>query len=83
MKKIIFGILSLVIIVVDIRFIFNILLNKKYAVDELSDLKTSKALLGVQKIIELDYLYINYILLINAIWIVVLCIFLFAWISKR
>ncbi|WP_304198245.1 hypothetical protein [Flavobacterium alvei] len=60
-----------------ISFNINLILNKKYAVDEIPFTTRKQGLIGVQEIISLDYLYMIYlniffvVLLIGfALWMV-------------
>ena len=63
-------ILAAMVVILDIKFIVNILLNKKYVVDELSDVKSLTPLKSMEEIIQNDYLYGYYILIANTILII-------------
>ena len=66
-RNIVVIILAAMVVILDIKFIVNILLNKKYVVDELSDVKSLTPLKSMEEIIQNDYLYGYYILIANTI----------------
>ena len=69
--KLVLIIVPLLIFIIDVRFVINILLNKKYVVDGLSDIKNTSALNSVEEMIKADYTYMFYTLLLNIIWIII------------
>lgn len=69
-------ILSIIIVVIDMKFMINVLLNKKYIVDDFSDINKNDALVSVQEIIKTDYKYMFYIALLNIILIIIFVIHL-------
>ncbi|MFI5163520.1 MAG: hypothetical protein ACHQHN_19750 [Sphingobacteriales bacterium] len=69
-RNIVVIILAAMVVILDIKFIVNILLNKKYVVDELSDVKSLTPLKSMEEIIQNDYLYGYYILIANTILII-------------
>jgi hypothetical protein len=73
-EKLVLIIVSLLIFIIDIKFMINILLNKKYVVDGLSDIKKTDALDSVEGMIKADYTYMFYALLINIIWVIIILI---------
>jgi hypothetical protein len=50
-RNIVVIILAAIVVILDIKFIINILLNKKYVVDELSDVKSLTPLKSMGEII--------------------------------
>jgi len=69
-KSIVVLFLAAIIVILDIKFIINILLNKKYVVDELSDVKSLVPLKSMVEIIQGDYLNGYYILIANILFII-------------
>ena len=69
-RNIVVIILAAMVVILYIKFIVNILLNKKYVVDELSDVKSLTPLKSMEEIIQNDYLYGYYILIANTILII-------------
>ena len=69
--KVVVIIFNLLSIIVSIFFAINLLLNKKYAVDEISHTQNSEGLEGIQEIISIDYLSMFYV---NIFFVVVLLI---------
>lgn len=58
--KILLILFSLAVITSIVLFNINLLLNKKYAVDEISYTKRPEGLVGIQQIITQDYIYMLY-----------------------
>lgn len=73
-QRIVMIIVSLIVLIIDIRFGINILLNKKYIVDGLSDIKSTSALSSVEEMIKADYTSMYYILLLNLAWLIIFVI---------
>ena len=58
--KIIVVLLSVVLIIFAMMFNVNLLLNKKYVVDEISYTRKQEGLIGIQEIVSQDYIYMLY-----------------------
>ena len=67
--KILLTLFSLVVIISIVLFNINLLLNKKYAVDEISYTSRPEGLVGIQQIITQDYIYMLYF---NILYILIL-----------
>lgn len=73
MKKL-FGILSIVVILIDVNIIINLLLNKKYVVGELSLITERPCIENNLEIIMNDYNGVAYILGLNILLVLILVI---------
>ena len=73
-KKIVILLFTLSIIIFILSFTISLALNKKYAVDEIVFTKTNTGLLGIQKIIEADYLWMMYLNIFYALMLIILAI---------
>lgn len=73
MKKL-FGILSIVVILIDVNIIINLLLNKKYVVGELSLITERPRIENNLEIIMNDYNGVVYILGVNILLVLILVI---------
>lgn len=70
-KKVTLIIVFIIIpIVINLQFLFRILLNKKYVVREISSTNDVDGLNSMQKIIELDYTSIMWLIIMNIIFII-------------
>ena len=72
--KIIMILINVLIIVIAILFNINLMLNKKYCVDEISCTKSQQGLVGIQEIITKDYIYMIYFSAFYSVILIILCI---------
>jgi hypothetical protein len=72
--KIIMILINVLIIVIAILFNINLMLNKKYCVDEISSTKSQQGLIGIQEIITKDYIYMIYFSALYSVILIILCI---------
>tara|TARA_Y100000815_G_C13258215_1_gene468179 strand:+ start:413 stop:682 length:270 start_codon:yes stop_codon:yes gene_type:complete len=68
--------INIILLIVAIQFNINLLLNKKFVVDEISHTFTKEGLKGIEEIVSNDYIWMFYFTIFNTLLLIILSIIL-------